>query len=103
MANIAKRPDGRWRARYRDPRGEEHARHFALHRTRSARSRPKMISVGQHRGNNRPENTHRLPNVSNARSPVNSRAPATTNHRQRPSARPVTAEVAGSSPVGVAI
>jgi hypothetical protein len=29
MANIAKRPDGRWRARYRDPRGEEHARHFA--------------------------------------------------------------------------
>src|SRR5436190_10471081 len=29
MANIAKRPDGRWRARYRDSRGKEHARHFA--------------------------------------------------------------------------
>src|SRR5829696_8735371 len=28
MANIAKRPDGRWRARYRDPSGKEHARHF---------------------------------------------------------------------------
>jgi integrase len=29
MANIQKRPDGRWRARYRDSHGEEHARHFA--------------------------------------------------------------------------
>jgi integrase len=29
MASIAKRPDGRWRARYRDPTGREHARHFA--------------------------------------------------------------------------
>ena len=28
MANIAKRADGRWRARYRDSRGREHARHF---------------------------------------------------------------------------
>lgn len=28
MANIAKRADGRWRARYRDNRGREHARHF---------------------------------------------------------------------------
>lgn len=28
MANIAKRPDGRWRARYRDTAGREHARHF---------------------------------------------------------------------------
>ena len=28
MANIAKRPDGRWRARYRDPSGKEHAGHF---------------------------------------------------------------------------
>ena len=26
--NIAKRPDGRWRARYRDERGKERARHF---------------------------------------------------------------------------
>ncbi|MCH8611787.1 tyrosine-type recombinase/integrase [Arsenicicoccus dermatophilus] len=29
MASIAKRPDGRWRARYRDDTGREHARHFA--------------------------------------------------------------------------
>jgi integrase len=28
MASIAKRPDGRWRARYRDDGGHEHARHF---------------------------------------------------------------------------
>jgi integrase len=29
MASIAKRPDGQWRARYRDDAGKEHARHFA--------------------------------------------------------------------------
>ncbi|NKY08981.1 tyrosine-type recombinase/integrase [Cellulomonas hominis] len=28
MASIKKRPDGRWRARYRDEAGKEHARHF---------------------------------------------------------------------------
>lgn len=28
MANIQKRPDGRWRARYRDAAGQEHAKHF---------------------------------------------------------------------------
>ena len=28
MASITKRPDGRWRARYRDPSGKELARHF---------------------------------------------------------------------------
>lgn len=28
MASIKKRPDGRWRARYRDPDGREHSRHF---------------------------------------------------------------------------
>lgn len=28
MTNIAKRPNGQWRARYRDARGKEHARHF---------------------------------------------------------------------------
>jgi integrase len=27
-ANIAKRPNGKWRARYRDDTGREHARHF---------------------------------------------------------------------------
>jgi len=26
--NVARRPDGRWRARYRDPSGREHSRHF---------------------------------------------------------------------------
>jgi hypothetical protein len=29
VANIAKRPNGQWRARYRDDAGREHARHFA--------------------------------------------------------------------------
>src|SRR5450631_2916332 len=28
MSSIAGRDDGRWRARYRDARGKEHARHF---------------------------------------------------------------------------
>lgn len=28
MASVAKRPDGRWRARYRDGAGKEHSRHF---------------------------------------------------------------------------
>jgi len=28
MASIAKRDNGKWRARYRDERGKEHARHF---------------------------------------------------------------------------
>ena len=29
MANIARRGDGRWRARYRDAAGREHSRHYA--------------------------------------------------------------------------
>lgn len=29
MASIKKRPDGRWRGRYRDDAGKEHARHFS--------------------------------------------------------------------------
>jgi integrase len=29
MASIKRRPDGQWRARYRDAAGKEHARHFA--------------------------------------------------------------------------
>lgn len=29
MANMQKRPDGRWRARYRDQAGREHSKHFA--------------------------------------------------------------------------
>lgn len=29
MASIKKRPNGAWRARYRDHEGKEHAQHFA--------------------------------------------------------------------------
>ena len=43
MANIAKRADGRWRARYRDTAGKEHARHFARRSTRS------VARLGDHR------------------------------------------------------
>ncbi len=32
MVSIKQRPDGKWRARYRDDAGKEHARHFALKR-----------------------------------------------------------------------
>jgi integrase len=32
MANIKQRPNGRWRARYRDDAGREHARHFKTKR-----------------------------------------------------------------------
>jgi hypothetical protein len=28
VGNVQKRPDGRWRARYRDPSGRERAKHF---------------------------------------------------------------------------
>src|SRR4051794_11224688 len=28
MASVKRRPDGKWRARYRDEAGKEHARHF---------------------------------------------------------------------------
>lgn len=28
MASVQKRPDGKWRARYRDPDGREHSKHF---------------------------------------------------------------------------
>lgn len=28
MASLAKRPNGKWRARYRDSKGKEHSRHF---------------------------------------------------------------------------
>ncbi|QCR39681.1 site-specific integrase [Microbacterium sp. SGAir0570] len=32
MASVKKRPNGRWRARYTDAQGKEHARHFELKR-----------------------------------------------------------------------
>jgi hypothetical protein len=34
MSNIARRPDGRWRARYRDATGREHSKHFPARSTR---------------------------------------------------------------------
>ena len=36
MGSIQKRPDGRWRARYRDAQKKEHARHFKLKRDAEA-------------------------------------------------------------------
>jgi integrase len=36
MASIRSRPDGKWRARYRDESGREHARHFKLKRDAQA-------------------------------------------------------------------
>jgi hypothetical protein len=29
MASVTKRPNGHWRARYRDSTGREHAKHFS--------------------------------------------------------------------------
>jgi hypothetical protein len=43
MASIKKRNNGKWRARYRDASGQEHARHFDRKvdaQTGSTRSRP---------------------------------------------------------------
>lgn len=49
MASIRKRPDGKWRARYRDEdTGKEHARHFAL--KRDAEEWLKQVSASQVRG-----------------------------------------------------
>ncbi len=39
MASIAKRPDGQWRARYRDESGREHSKHFRRQRGCSALAR----------------------------------------------------------------
>lgn len=36
MASIKRRPDGKWRARYRDAQKKEHARHFKLKRDAEA-------------------------------------------------------------------
>lgn len=36
MASINKRPNGTWRARYRDDTGREHARHFGRRATAQA-------------------------------------------------------------------
>ena len=48
MASIARRPDGHWRARYRDAAGREHARHFA--RTADAQGWLDSITTAVHTG-----------------------------------------------------
>ena len=45
MASIARRDDGRWRARYRDPAGREHARHFTPEGRRAAVARHVVTAV----------------------------------------------------------
>lgn len=44
MASIKKRPDGKWRARYRDADGQEHSRHFRL-KNKSDTAKPGEISA----------------------------------------------------------
>lgn len=46
--SVTKRPDGRWRARYRDARGKEHSRHFAkkLDATRWLAQSKTKVAVG---------------------------------------------------------
>lgn len=50
MASVAKRPDGRWRARYRDQDGREHARHFPrkVDAERWVTSQQATVNTGQH-------------------------------------------------------
>ncbi|VXC29397.1 Site-specific integrase [Microbacterium sp. 8M] len=47
MASIKQRPDGVWRARYRDDAGKEHARHFKTKREGSAWLVEQASSVAQ--------------------------------------------------------
>jgi hypothetical protein len=49
MANIARRPDGRWRARYRDRAGKEHSRHFT--RKIDAQNWLDSVTTAVHTGN----------------------------------------------------
>lgn len=42
MASITRRSEGKWRARYRDEAGREHARHFD-HRVDGQRWRPNTV------------------------------------------------------------
>lgn len=44
MASIKKRPNGQWRARYRDADGKEHAQHFRL-KNKSDTAKPGEISA----------------------------------------------------------
>ena len=43
MASIAKREDGRWRARYRDEGDREHARHFRRRRDAQRLTAPQPL------------------------------------------------------------
>ncbi|SDL30065.1 tyrosine-type recombinase/integrase [Microbacterium azadirachtae] len=47
MASIKQRPDGRWRARYRDDAGREHAKHFSTKREGNAWLVEQTASVAQ--------------------------------------------------------
>ena len=44
--SIARRDDGRWRARYRDPAGREHPRHFYARSTPSHGSTMSLLRSG---------------------------------------------------------
>lgn len=50
MASVAKRPDGQWRARYRDSDGHEHARHFPrkVDAERWVAAQRVSVDTGQH-------------------------------------------------------
>lgn len=48
MGNIQRRPNGRWRARYRDPAGRERARHFG--RRLDAERWLASVETAKHRG-----------------------------------------------------
>ena len=48
MGNIQKRPNGAWRARYRDPFGHEHSRHFP--RKIDAERWLTAVETSKHRG-----------------------------------------------------
>lgn len=54
MASIAKRPDGRWRARYRDEAGREHSRHFTR-KIDGQRWLDEVTSLGRHGAVRRPQ------------------------------------------------
>ena len=50
MASVARRPDGRWRARYRDGDGREHAQHFErkIDAERWVAAQRVSVDTGQH-------------------------------------------------------
>jgi hypothetical protein len=48
VASIAKRPDRRWRARYRDAAGKEHSKHFGTDAQRWLDEVTAAIVTGQY-------------------------------------------------------